>query len=349
MKKLYCFFVILAISCSFLRAQIVVIPDTNYVQIVNSFVLSGVTVSNVQYTGDYNTIGLFSGGGMTNLGLNDGIAMTTGSFDTNVNVAVGSPVSNFSSYNNAGAGDPLLSSLVGMNTYNASVLEFDLVPVGNVLEFEYVFASEEYPEFVGSSFNDVFGFFISGPDTLSGMYVNENIALVPGTTLPIAINNVNPGLNNAYFVDNQTLNGQSIVFDGFTTVLTAQIYVIPSATYHLKMAIADVSDGVYDSAIFLKAQSMKSYYVITGMNEIQENAVSFYPNPASDHLYIDPNTLSSFPVSVSIIDMSGKTVYTYLTESASEKIDISQVSPGFYFVRTTDSSGKVMTSGLMKH
>ncbi len=336
-------------ALSSVHAQIIVISDSNYVQLVNSFVLSGVTVSNVLYTGDYNTIGLFSGGALTNLGLHDGIAMTTGSFDTNVNVPVGSPVSDFSNYNNSGAGDPLLSSLVGMNTYDASVLEFDLVPVGNVLEFEYVFASEEYPEFVGSSFNDIFGFFISGPDTLNGMYVNENIAVVPGNSLPIAINNVNSISNSSYYVDNQALNGQSIVFDGFTTVLSAQIYVVPSATYHLKMAIADVSDGVYDSAIFLKAQSMKSYSTVTGVNESQQNEVVIYPNPASDYLYIDPNSFANFPVTVSVIDMTGKSLLTYRIDSVSETIDLSNINPGFYFVQTVDSSGKTMTSRLIKH
>lgn len=348
MKKFCCYFVILAIGCSFLRAQIVVVPDTNYIQIVNSFVLSGVTVSNVQYTGDYNTIGLFSGGGMTNLGLNDGIAMTTGSFDTNVNFPVGSPFSNFSNYNNSGAGDPLLSTLVGMNTYNASVLEFDLVPVGNVLEFEYVFASEEYPEFVGSIFNDVFGFFITGSDPNGGNYTNQNIAIIPGTSLPVAINNVNMNLNSQFYIDNQGLSGQTIVFDGFTTVLTAQIYVIPSATYHLKMAIADVADGVYDSGVFLKAQSMKSYFVITGLNENQENAVSFYPNPADDDNIIFSGSDSKFPVIVTVFDISGKEVHSEILYSDNTSMNISGLFPGIYFVRSSDFAGKINTVKLIR-
>jgi len=344
MKKMYLICIVAVCSILTANAQIVVVPDTNIVQIVNSFVLSGVTVSNVQYTGEINTIGQFSGGATTNLGMDNGIAMTTGSFDTTVNVPVGAPVIEFASFSNGGAGDPLLDALTGMTTYDASVLEFDLIPLGNVLEFEYVFASEEYPEFVGSSFNDIFAFFISGPDTASGMYVSENIALIPGTILPVAINNVNAMLNDSFYVDNQTLNGQTIVFDGFTTVLIARIFVVPSATYHLKMAISDVSDGVFDSAIFLKAQSMKSYFSAVGLNEYEQNSVILYPNPSSDILNIQA---ASWPVEVNILDMAGKTVQSGLQSSASETVDVSGLKPGFYIVKTIQPTGRVSTSQLM--
>jgi hypothetical protein len=344
MKKLYLVCLLSVFTILRANAQIIVVPDTNVVQLVNNFILSGVTVSNIQYTGETNTIGQFSGGAQTNLGMDNGIAMTTGSFDTTVNVPVGAPVSQFANFSNNGAGDPMLSALVGANTYDASVLEFDLVPVGNVLEFQYVFASEEYPEWVGSLFNDVFGFFISGPDTSNGVYVNENIAIIPGTSLPVAINNVNSTLNHTFFVDNETLNGQTIVFDGFTTVLIAQIFVVPSATYHLKMAVADVSDGIFDSAIFLKAQSMKSYFSAVGVSELEQASVVLYPNPADENLYIQTG---SYPVTVNIVDMAGKTLQSGILGSASEVIDVSGLNPGFYIVKTIENSGKVKTSQLL--
>jgi hypothetical protein len=123
---------------------------------------------------------------------------------------------------------------------------------------------EEYPEYVNSSFNDVFGFFITGLNPAGGLYANTNVALVPGTSMPVAINNINLMLNNAYYVYN--VGGVTIVFDGFTTVLTATIPVVPLATYHLKMAIADAGDMIFDSGIFLQCPSMRSY-TITGTGD----------------------------------------------------------------------------------
>lgn len=142
MKKFYTvIFLLIFISLS-ARAQFYVVPDTNAVQLVNDFILTGVTATNVQYTGDTNTLGSFSGGNLTNLGMDDGISMTTGSFDTTVNVSVGNPVTVFANYSNNYPGDPLLNALIApWTTYDASVLEFDLNPVGNILEFQYVFAS----------------------------------------------------------------------------------------------------------------------------------------------------------------------------------------------------------------
>ncbi len=137
-------------------------------------------------------------------------------------------------YNNM-PGDSLLSMLVGTVTYDACVLEFDFVPAADTAWCDFVFGSEEYPEWVGSTFNDIFGFFVSGPNPEGGNYEFKNIALIPGTDLPVAINNVNPFYYPEYYVDNT--GGLTIQYDGFTTVLTAKCAVIPGATYHFKLAV----------------------------------------------------------------------------------------------------------------
>ena len=139
--------------------------------------------------------------------------------------------------------------ITGRPINHICILEFDFVPQGPEIKFEYVFASEEYPEFVDSDFNDVFGFFLSGPGIL-GDYSNsaKNIAVIPNTTTPISINNVNSGLNSAYYVSNT--GGSTIQYDGFTTVLTAKSEVQCGLTYHIKLAIADVQDNIFDSAVF---------------------------------------------------------------------------------------------------
>lgn len=227
-----------------------------YVQ--NVLLGGGVQISNVTYTGSPNSIGHFTtGSSPTNLGLTEGLILSTGV--VNGSPPIGSPVGNFASTDLGLPGSSLLNSLIpGYSTYDAIILEFDFIPLADTIKFRYVFASEEYPEWVGSSYNDVFGFFISGPNPLGGNYNNHNIALIPNTTLPVSINNVNQNSYTQYYVNNQAINGQTIVFDGFTTVLTAKARVVPCQNYHIRIAIADAGDGVYDSAVFLEANSFTS-------------------------------------------------------------------------------------------
>ena len=141
---------------------------------------------------------------------------------------------------------------------DACILELDVYAITDELTFEYIFASEEYPEFVGQNFNDIFAFFISGPGIIGNPSINnqENIALIPTTNTPVAINNVNQELNWEYYRNNNL--GQSLQYDGMTSdfmgikkSLTARMDVTPCNTYHLKLAIADRSDFVYDSGVFI--------------------------------------------------------------------------------------------------
>ncbi len=238
-----------------LHAQLTVttgIPAATLVQ--NTLVGGGVNISNVTYTGHANAIGRFqTGANPTNLGISEGIIMSTGV--VNGAPAIGSPVGNFASSMNSTPGDALLNSLISGTTNDAAILEFDFIPLSDTIRFRYVFGSEEYPEWVGSSFNDVFGFFVTGPNPLGGNYTNRNIALIPGTALPVSINNVHSGSYPQYYVNNEGMNGQTIVFDGFTTVLTAWLVVVPCQQYHIKIAIADAGDSSFDSAVFLEANS----------------------------------------------------------------------------------------------
>ena len=219
----------------------------------------GVTVSNITYTGSASSIGLFATGNTPgNLGIASGIVLSTG----NVTDMPGNAMINASTNTNGGS-DPQLASLITQTINDAAVLEFDFVPLSDTVKFNFVFGSEEYPEYV-SSYNDVFGFFISGFNPGGGMYSNTNIALVPGTTnVPVSIYNVNNGITNTgpcsncqYYVNNST--GTFVKMDGFTTVLTAQAWVFPCFTYHIKIAIGDAGDHVYDSGVFLEAGSFSS-------------------------------------------------------------------------------------------
>jgi len=213
----------------------------------NYFIGGGASVNNIQYRGFPRAIGYFDGKN-SNIGIDEGILLTTGW----VGIAPGPNRYEDATFRAFYPGDLDLSNLVGAITYDACVLEFDFIPYQDTVSFEYVFASEEYEEYVGSPFNDVFAFFISGP----GIQGKENIALIPGTTTPVAINNVNHLLNTQYYINND--GGLTVEYDGFTTVLKASSLVIPCETYRLKIAIADVSDDRLDSGVFLKSGSFNA-------------------------------------------------------------------------------------------
>lgn len=218
--------------------------------LVNSIVGSGITVSNVTYNGAPTAAGIFTGGLASGIGIDSGIILTSG----DVNLAVGPNNSDGATGGNGLPGDSDLNTLIpGFNTFDATVLEFDFTTTTGNIFFNYVFASEEYNEFVNSSFNDVFGFFLNG----------QNIALIPGTTTPVSINTVNGGnplgtnaSNSHLFVNNDLQDGGpffNIQYDGFTKVLTAQIFGLNTDTNRIKLAIADGGDFSLDSAVFIQA------------------------------------------------------------------------------------------------
>lgn len=257
---------ILLLSSFALNAQLVtsISGATNLVQ--NVLLGSGVTVSNISYNGASVALGSFTANG-TNLGINSGVVITTGTILNNGSGPHGPNNQENAGFDNGFGGNGILQNIVGNSTHNAAVLEFDLVPYSDEVRFKYVFGSEEYLEFVGSQFNDLFGFFIAGPgivpDPGTGGY--KNIARLPnGQT--VAINNVhsattNPygtfgAANGAFYVNNA--GGGSIEYDGFTTPLEAVSQVQCGETYHLKIIIADVGDPDWDSGIFLEANSLNS-------------------------------------------------------------------------------------------
>ncbi|MBD2447072.1 choice-of-anchor L domain-containing protein [Nostoc sp. FACHB-152] len=225
--------------------------------LVNQIVGSGITVYNAKYHGAPLASGIFKGGIASGLGIDTGIILTTG----DANLAVGPNDKDNATKENGLLGDTNLNSLIppGSKTLDASILEFDFTSSTDEISFNYVFASEEYNEYVNSSYNDVFGFFLNG----------KNIALIPGTTKPVSINNVNGGkplntnaTNPQFFNNNDLSDGgpfYNIQYDGFTKVFTAKAKGLTvGELYHLKLAIADVEDFGWDSAVFIQAGTFSS-------------------------------------------------------------------------------------------
>ncbi len=261
MKNKLCIIIMFVLASIQGQAQLTVTSGNPVNAIVDSLVGTGVTVSNITYTGNTSARGLFSCAGGCNLGIAKGIFLSTG----NAGQTPTSPPSDFHSTDLGASGDAQLNTIVSpQQTFDATVLEFDFTPAADSIGFRFVFGSEEYNEFVNAGFNDVFAFYISGP----GIVGSKNLALIPSTTIPVSIDNVNNGnsggvatgpcTNCAYYTDNVANGGGAIFFDGFTHVINAGIAVLPCQTYHMKFAIADVGDGVYDSGVFLEAKSFTS-------------------------------------------------------------------------------------------
>jgi gliding motility-associated-like protein len=208
----------------------------------------------------------------SNLGIDSGIVLTSGRAMSSGGLqgVNGASFGAGPSQDNGAPGDPDLNTVLsGLLSADRCVLEFDFIPSGDTVKFDYVFGSSEYQGFSCSSYNDIFGFFISRP----GIPGSENIALIPGTNIPICVNSTT-GLSTAamctnmgpgspfvqYFINNT--GGTSVTYSGFTTVFTASAGVVPCDTYHLKLAIADGSSGgsdrILDSGVFLKAGSLNS-------------------------------------------------------------------------------------------
>ena len=213
-------------------------PDS----LARTLVGPGVTVNSALFTGDLRAAGLFNDGAAS-VGLAGGIVMSSG----NVHDVVGpNEAPNFTT-DLGQPGDSALDALSGQPTEDAASLTVNFTPTNPQLAINYVFASEEYTEWVNSEFNDVFAFFVNG----------VNCALTPGTVNPITINTVNPGSNALFYVPNEAPTYDT-EFDGFTVVLTCRAAVNPGVPNTLRLVIADAGDADLDSGVFLQANGVSS-------------------------------------------------------------------------------------------
>ncbi len=222
-------------------------------------------IENVKYKGYKKSLGIFKCSMVYNKVISKGLILSTG----NVFDAIGpnnTPDKSSKALNNT---DVSLSAIAKGPTYDAAILEFDFIPTDDSIAFNFFFGSEEYPEYVSKNVNDIFGFFLSSEDPPG----RRNLAMLE-RHIPITVDNINSIVNKKYFIRNYLWDPENVAkwesnkpggelastfqFDGFTVVLHAGAKVVPGKKYHIKIAIADVGDRLYDSAIFLEAGSFKS-------------------------------------------------------------------------------------------
>ncbi|WP_252723701.1 choice-of-anchor L domain-containing protein, partial [Winogradskyella psychrotolerans] len=225
-----------------------VLIDSPCASVSNIIASTGINFSPTEPNG----IGYFFSNGI-DFPFEDGLLLTSGDASE-----AGGPNTFLGDGSGAWPGDDDLDDVVGIESNNASFIQFDFVPLADSISFDFLMASEEYD--MGGfecTFSDAFAFLLTDSESNT-----TNLAVLPGTTTPILVTNIHPdngascgGINEEYFGAYTPSGGSPISFDGRTAVFTAQADVIPGETYTIKLVVADDRDNTYDSGVFIKAGS----------------------------------------------------------------------------------------------
>lgn len=261
--KLYFLIFVSCLSYNSFSQGLIITSAGSPASLINNIIGTGISASN--FSGQINSCsGSFTNAGGSGLTYPSGIILTTGNTVTTASINSASSILNDGTLNLPGDSN-LDSVILPLSTQDAQSIEFDFECSSDSAQFEFVFASEEYNDFVNSFHSDRFAVFITGP----GYLPNTNIATLFGSGIPISINSVNNGyatgtstgpcMNCDYYIDNVNGNAFNLVYDGFISLLNLRFKVQVCETYHIKIVVADVFDDNYDSALILKGQSFTAY------------------------------------------------------------------------------------------
>lgn len=233
-------------------AELTYQTNATAMQMANAIFGDGVVVNSASYTGDNNSKAIYSNGQLAPgvVPSNTGVILSTGRVtdftqsngDPNRNVGTSTDTSGPN--NNA-----QFNTLAGSSTFDAAWLDVTFTPTGNMMTMRFVFASEEYPEYINSNFNDVVGVWINGQSV--PMVVNGGTA---------SVNNINGGTQQNLFVDNTT-DAYNTEMDGFTVTLSLSIPVNAGVQNTIRIGIADVGDAGWDSNLLIAGDSLQTTIV----------------------------------------------------------------------------------------
>lgn len=210
----------------------------------------GVDVRAASYSGDSRSSGIYTGGDSTAGGVtpsDTGVIFSTGQAQGITRSSGNANQSNsYTSSSNGENGNDDFDDLAGTRTYDASYINVDFIPTGDTLTMQFTFASDEFPEYSSSIYNDAVGVWVNGnliPTVLGAEQAN--------------VSNVNQGSNINLYNDN-TGSAFNTEMDGFTVTLTMTVPVTAGELNSIQIGVADVSDSSYDSSLLIAGNSLQT-------------------------------------------------------------------------------------------
>ncbi len=264
-------------------SELAINTGANAIQMAQAIFGSGVSVVSASYSGDNRSSGIYSGGDTTSPGVtpgDSGLILSTGLVRDFTNSSGESNQSTNTTTNTGGINNnPDFNAAAGARTYDASFLDVDFIPTANLMTMQFVFASEEYPEFQNSIYQDFVGVWVNG--------VQMQLQVGNGDSDP---GNVNSANNQNLYVDN-TSDQYNTEMDGFTVTMTLTMPVIPGTVNSIRIGIADVADSSYDSNLLIAGDSVQTSLIAV-----------------EDTTYVDPNGSKTIDVLANDINNGGGTL-----------------------------------------
>ena len=228
--------------------------NASAIQMAQTIFGDGTQVINASYTGDRDSSGIYSNGNAISPGVtpsDTGVMFSTGDLRgfTNNNFFQSNESASTTTTSSGPNGVADFNAAAGAQTFDASFLDVDFIPTGDVMTMQFVFASEEYPEFAVGAFQDFFG-----------VWINGNLVPLSVGDGDIDPNNLNAGSNSNLFIDN-TQDQFNTEMDGFTLTMTLTIPVNSGEVNSIRIGIADVTDANYDSTVLIAADSVQTTLV----------------------------------------------------------------------------------------
>lgn len=235
--------------------------DASAMDMANAMFGAGISVLDASYQGAEHASGIYSQGDSVAPGVipaDSGVILSTGRATDITNSSGDANISSGTSTSNFTPGDADLSAISGQSTFDAAIFEAEFVPDGSTLTMQVVFSSEEYLEYVNSSFNDAVGIWVNG----------EAAQLAVGSG-DITINNINDESNSNLYIDNPA-SGEvyNTEMDGLTVTLTLKAPVTPGVSNTIRIGIADGGDDAFDSNLLIAGHSVQTA-LVAGDDEIE--------------------------------------------------------------------------------
>ena len=219
-------------------------------QMADAIFGDGVSVVSASYTGAAASSAIYSNGDLVSPDAtpsDTGVILSTGNATDFTNTRGDPNRSSSTTTDTTGVNnDPMFNALAGANTYDAAYLTVDFIPTGNVMTISFTFASEEYPEYVNSIYNDVVGVWINGAPV--------------DVELTTSVNGVN-GANNENLYISNTADTYNTEMDGFTVTMSVTFPVDVGVLNTLRIGIADVGDATYDSNLLIAGNSVQTVLI----------------------------------------------------------------------------------------